>query len=273
MEFIVASFQKFSLTQALSYAFRTYLKNFIFFAKVFSIAMIGSICMYFAKLFMPALLPQLGLIVPIVQFGWDMVINVLVLKSYDNFKLLRFKDFFNYDFNFSHYALYCAFVYLIQSLPTAIIQFAHSGGAIGFIVSCIGFALCFFLFLEYMLGKYLILDKNLTFLQAVRAIPHLVYGEKLKLLWSFLAICFAVSPVALLGAGISYLVFGSVGQGYIELIAVPIAFAFGYPIPSLIFVSIYKQLIANASEQFNEGLANLVAVNQSENSEQEDDES
>jgi len=40
----------------------------------------------------------------------------------------------------------------------------------------------------------------------------------------------------------------------LTIIAFPLTIAFSYPIATMIFISIYKQLMANADERFNDGL-------------------
>jgi len=264
------NFQKFSLYQALHYAFTTYVKNFKFFFKIFTISLIGSLAIYWGKLFLPSIFSgELGLILPIALLCWDIILNVLLLKSYGDTRLLRFEDFFQYDFNLGYYLLYSVFIYCIESISGMMSGYSAT---VASLATLIGFALSVLLALEYFLGKYLILDKNLTFIQSLRAVPYLVRGEKLKLACSWLVSSIAVIPAVLLSFLSSYLMFGSIEKNYLELITIPFSIAYGYPIVNMVFISIYKQLVANADEQFNEGLASFEALNQAEDNALEDDE-
>lgn len=260
-------FQKFSISEAIRDSFKTYFKNFQFFLKIFGLAVIGSISFYFTQPFLPRIFSgEFGLIQFIAIFCGDILLNNLIIKNYDNSKLLRLRDFYKYDFNLGYYLLYYIFLFCIQSLPNMIFGLSDFNNNIIASLMLIGWILSLVLFIKYFWGKYLILDKNLTFIQSIRAIPYLVNGEKQKLLWSwfvgFVSAVLPILPFCFLG---SYFIFGSFAKNYLTFIAIPFAIAFSYPIMTMVYISIYKQLMANADENFKKGVAGFEELNKSEN--------
>lgn len=259
------TFQKFSISEAINYAFRTYYRNFPFFLPI----IIALACTYFLPIF-----PNenfLAIFAGIGMFIWGILLDVLVLKNYDNAGLIKFQNFFKYDINLGSFLLYSFFLFVINNIPNMIFGSTGYGNLQLAVLKILFNILCAILGITYLLGKYLILDRNLTFMQAFKAVPYLVYGAKIKLVLAwFVASLAAAVPLMILAFGCLYLGSGSIDKSYLQLASLPVLFGFWYPIIIMVTVSVYKQLIAHADDDLRKRLGDFQRDN--ENQDEFDDE-
>lgn len=255
---------KFSISQTIDYAYKTYVKNFKFFLRIFGLISIGSIFSYYANLYIPNISFPLSIINFFVQFLGVMIFDYLITKNYDNSNYLSFKDIFNYDFNILSYLIYYLFIYFVGAVPALALGSLKSGsqGSI-FIGSLIAISVSLYFTLEYFLGKYLILDKKLTLIQSLRAIPYLVSGEKKRILLTWIICAFVIAlPYVIFALIGSYLLFGSIQNIFNPFFSAPFIIAYSNPLYSMVNVYIYEQLIENADEAFKKKLADFQELNE-----------
>lgn len=267
--------EKFSISEAIGYAYKTYFKNFNFFLKVFGISSIGSICFYFAQLNNPQLFsgPSTTILKFFAQFVGILVLDVLILKGYEDSNILRLKDFFNYYFYIGSYFMYYCFLYGFEYFPYLIIKSMNITDPGLNCIWCLligGFT--FFILINYSLGKYLTLDKDLTFRQSLRATPYLVCGEKKAILLAWcIYFLLILLPWTIFTALLTYFITGSLNNSYSSFFMTPFAITFQYPMSTLMGISIYKQLMTNVDENFKKGLLEFQKLNEYDDNEDEDE--
>lgn len=240
--------KKFSILKSIKYAFHTYFKNFSFFGQIISIALFGSVIIYFIQNYymfsvFSAKYRTMWFVIGLNL--WVIPLQILLFKSYDNNTLFNFKDFSIY-LNYYDRKSYgsCASHYFFLHLVNLIFHIL-----LDLNLSPIGWMLRGYFCSKYCLNAYLILDKKLTFWQSIKMSPNLIYGKRKKLLF----LCLIIFLIQVLtGLFCAYVLPMILEEEQINLFfLIPFWSTILLPIESLTYIYIYKQLITNADENFN----------------------